>query len=397
MNALGLPAVRLPDVSGGLTRIGIGPESQRLLLRAALLAFGVRIALLAIGYFTYYIIIGREGPDATWQAAFHETFFRWDTANYERIANSGYPSSGEEYAEIIVFFPLFPYTVKVVSWFLGSFFVSALLVSAVSSVAAGYFLQAMVRFDGGDDAEASRSLWYFFLFPTAYFLAVPYTEALFMALLLGSFYYARRGNWLVAGILGGFCTACRMQGALLLPALAVEAAHQAGWDWRKIKPESAWIGLATTGGLVYLLLNWHIHGDPFAFVDFQNEFWHHHRIWPWQSVDDAIGWITDTDPGFLRVGIYEFLLAATFVTAALLILGTLVVRPSYLVFGWISLIFFLSVSFQISMARYVLTIFPMYFVLAKVGRNPEINQTLITVSSLLMGALFVVYATRWGF
>jgi hypothetical protein len=148
---------------------------------------------------------------------------------------------------------------------------------------------------------------------------------------------------------------------------------------------------------VYLLLNYQIHGDAFAFVDFQDVFWHHHNVYPWETLDDAIGWVSDTQPGFNRVGIYEFLLLGTFIAAALLVLGTLVVRPSYLVFGWLSLVFFLSVSFQISMLRYILTIFPMYIVLGKLGRNPEAHQALITVSALLMGALFVVYATRWGF
>ncbi|HUF52295.1 MAG TPA: mannosyltransferase family protein [Dehalococcoidia bacterium] len=394
MTALGLPAFRLPDISGPLTRLGISPDDQRWLFRAALLALGVRIAILLIAYFTYYLVIGREGPGP--DAAFHETLFRWDTANYERIAESGYPTSGE-YQEIIVFFPLFPFTVKVISWVIGSFFVSALLLSAVASVAAGYFLQAMVRLDGGDEGEASRSLWYFFLFPTAYFLAVPYTEALFMALLLGSFYFARRQNWFLAGILGAFCTATRMQGILLLPALVVEAAHQANWDWRKLNLKAAWIALVPYGLGIYLLLNYQIHGDAFAFVDFQDAFWHHHQVYPWETLDGAIGWVTDTPPGFNRVGIHEFLLVGTLVASCLLILGTLAIRPSYLVFGRLSLWFFLSVTFQISMLRYIMTIFPMYIVLGKLGRNAEAHQAMITVSALLMGALFVVYATRWGF
>jgi hypothetical protein len=397
MTAPGLPdsvAARLPDISSRLTRLGFGPDEQRMLLRSTLLALFVRVALLAIGYFTYYIIIGREGPLA--DSAIHETFFRWDTANYERIANSGYPSDGE-YQEIIVFLPMFPYTAKVISWVIGSFFVSALLLSAVASVAAGYFLQGLVRLDGNDDAEASRTLWFFFLFPTAYFLAVPYTEALFMALLLGSFYFARKGIWFVSGVLGAFCTATRLSGVILLPALAVEALHQADWDVRKLDLKAAWMALVPYGTVVYLVLNYELHGDAFAFVDFQDEFWFHHSIWPWESLDDAIDWVTASGTGFNRTAIYEFFLAAVILCAALLILGTFIVRPSYLVFGWISLIFFMSVSFQISMPRYILTIFPMYFVMARLGRNPEANQAMITVSALLMGGLFVVYATRWGF
>jgi hypothetical protein len=393
MAALSLPRVPLPNVGAGLTRIGIGPEAQKLILRAALLAFGIRVALLIAGYVTGYIIIGREGPGA--EDIILETFKRWDAANYERIAESGYPPEGGEYPEIIVFLPLFPYTVRVVEWVIPSFLVAGMLISAVASVAAGYFIQALARHDGSDDAEASRVLWYFFLFPTAYFLAMPYTEALFMALLLGSFYFARKRNWLAASMLGAFCTATRLQGLILLPALVIEALHQGGW--RRVDWGALWLAIVPYGFLVYLALNWDIHGDPFAFIDFEDEFWFHHRIWPWESIDEAVQWVTEARPDFIRVSIYEFRLAATAVAVIVMGLGLFWVRPSYQVFGWLSLVFFLSVSFQISLPRYILTIFPMFFVLGRIGRNPEAHQTLLTVSSVLMGAFYVVYATRWGF
>ncbi|MEX2392240.1 MAG: mannosyltransferase family protein [Dehalococcoidia bacterium] len=393
MTALSLPRVPLPDVRGGLIRIGIGPEAQRWILRAALLALGIRIALLIAGYVTGYIIIGREGPGA--QDIILETFKRWDAASYERIAENGYPPPDGEYPEIIVFLPLFPYLVHVVEWIIPSFLVAGMLISAIASVAAGYFIQGIVRYDGADDAEASRALWYFFLFPTAYFLAMPYTEALFMALLLGSFYYARRGNWLMAAMFGAFCTATRLQGMLLLPALIVEAVHQK--NWRGVDVRALWLAIVPWGFVVYLLINWDIHGDPFAFVDFEDQYWFHHRIWPWESVREAYEWTTEARPDFIRVSIYEFRLAATALAVVILGIGAFWLRPSYQVFAWLSLLLFLSVSFQISMPRYILTIFPMYFVMAHLGRNLEAHQTMLTMSAVLMGAFYVVYATRWGF
>jgi hypothetical protein len=81
----------------------------------------------------------------------------------------------------------------------------------------------------------------------------------------------------------------------------------------------------------------------------------------------------------------------------LLTVGAGFLRPSYLVFGWLALLMFLSTSFNISMARYVLTIFPIYFVLARMTRNPEINQALLAVSTVLMATFFVIYARNWGF
>ena len=79
---------------------------------------------------------------AAWDVI-HETFQRWDANNFEKIVEHGYVNSGDE-ANYIVYLPMFPLTVWLVKFLIPSFFVSALLVSAVSSVAAGYFLQMLM-------------------------------------------------------------------------------------------------------------------------------------------------------------------------------------------------------------------------------------------------------------
>ena len=50
-----------------------------------------------------------------------------------------------------------------------------------------------------------RSVWFLLIFPTAYFLHVGYSEALFLALALGSILAARGERWWLAGVLGAFC------------------------------------------------------------------------------------------------------------------------------------------------------------------------------------------------
>jgi hypothetical protein len=372
----------------------VGTDTRRFIFRAMVLALAVRIAILGAAWLTTYIVVGGEGQGVG--DTLLAMLKRWDATQFERIADHGYPTSGD-YQELIVFPPLYPYTVRAVEFLIPSFLVAGLLVSALASVAAGYFIQAIVRVDGGDDAEASRSLWYFFVFPTAYFLVMPYTEALFMALLLGSFYFARKNQWWWAGVLGGLCTASRLTGIVLIPALIVEALHQKSWRPLKLEPQQlASFVLAPLGFLFYLWLNYHLHGNFFAFVDYENKNWFHHRIWPWESIREAWLWLRSS-PGFLRTSIYEMRLVGSAIVALLLIIGVRWLRPSYQVFGWLALLMFLSVSYQISLPRYALTVFPMYFVLARLGRNVEVHQALLTVSTLMMGTLYVIYAYRWGF
>src|SRR6185295_17968477 len=100
---------------------------------------------------TFYIIVGREGS-STGQM-FNEMLKRWDATQFERIAQDGYHASGD-LQELIVYPPLYPFSVRALEVVIPSFLVAGLLISAVASVFAGFFIQAIVREDGGDDAEA---------------------------------------------------------------------------------------------------------------------------------------------------------------------------------------------------------------------------------------------------
>src|SRR2546428_12076071 len=79
----------------------------------------------------------------------------------------------------------------------------------------------MGRHDDGERA-AFRAAAFFTVFPTAYFLLVGYTEALFCALAFGSALAARRQRWLAAGMLGGLAAAARLTGLALLAFLLIE-------------------------------------------------------------------------------------------------------------------------------------------------------------------------------
>ncbi len=381
----------LPEVWEVLRRFCVGTETRRLIFRSIVFSFAIRVAILLAAYSAGYAILNLEGLPL--REVLRQTLDRWDAFNYKLIAEHGYPTSGDR-QELIVFLPLFPYLVRAVEFVIPSFLVAGMLISAVASVAAGYFLQALVRVDGRDEAEAGRSLWYFFLFPTAYFLVMPYTEALFMGLLLGSFYFARRGNWFWAGLIGGFCTATRLEGMILVPALAVEALHQG--RWRGIPWKSVFLMLVPVGFLIYLGINYQIHRDFFSFINYENVYWFHHREMPWTTLRDAVT-AFEQAPGANRFLIFELLLVSTGLVASLLLIGVRWLRPSYQVFAWVALIMFLSMSWEISMARYVLTIFPIYFVLARLGRNAELNQAMISVSAVLMGTFYMIYAKSWGF
>jgi hypothetical protein len=97
------------------------------------------------------------------------------------------------------------------------------------------------------------------------FLHVEYSESLFLALALASILAARMDRWCWAGVLGAFCWMTRGVGAVLLPALAVEVTQQY-WARRCWNRQWLWIAVVPAGFAVYLFVNWHVAGNPFAFL-----------------------------------------------------------------------------------------------------------------------------------
>lgn len=376
---------------GGISLPRLGERERTYLWRSLLLALGVRLGLLLVAYYVAgRVIMQRDDPLGE---ILQETLNRWDVPHYLRIAEVGYRGEGEDRL-FLVFLPLYPLTVRAVHYIIPSYVWAATAVSLVAAVAAGFLLQALARLDS-DEEETGRSLWYFFLFPTAYFLVVPYTEALFLALVLASYLAARQGRWGWCGVVGMLATATRLQGLVLIPALVLEAVMREKWA---APFRAAWLLLVPLGFVSYLAINWQVLGDPFAFMEIQRTHWYHETVYPWESVWEWIRGIATNSASPSRAMTSEAPLAAFLFAGALLAASARWLRPSYQVYAWGSLLFLLSASFQISLPRYILTLFPLFLILARFGRQPAVHQGLLAASAVVMSGLFVLYAAgRWAF
>ena len=88
-----------------------------------------------------------------------------------------------------------------------------------------YIQVCLVDFDT-DKATARRTVKYFILFPTAFLFSAVLTESLFVALSIACLYYARKGNWPVAGALGFFVAITRLPGVAIIVPLGYEYLKQ---------------------------------------------------------------------------------------------------------------------------------------------------------------------------
>jgi Gpi18-like mannosyltransferase len=321
---------------------------------------------------------------------------RWDAPHYLDIARMGYVSEGLE-ARWIVFYPLYPWLVRASAFVLQDELVSAFFVSTIASLAAGLLLYRLAELDE-EEAVARASVFFMFVFPTSYFLHIGYTESLFIALAVGAFFAARLRRWWVAGLLGALACMTRVNGLVLIPALAFEALDEYRRGGRRWRWEWLWVLASAAGIGVYLLINLKTHGDALAFMRAQDQFWQKSLTWPWVGIGDTWDSIWGRAPSEAQmVGWQEFFFVL--LGLALTVWTWLRLRASYAVWMTLNWLLWTSTKFVLSVPRYTLVMFPAFILFARAARRRQIWNAVVTVWSLLFLALFVTRFVQgyWAF
>jgi Gpi18-like mannosyltransferase len=146
--------------------------------------------------------------------AFIDVWLRWDAVHYMNIAAFGYEGVG---VADTVFFPLYPYLVGVLSRLTTvNVTLIAILTSSIAILFALIFLYELVLALFHDKRLARWSTVCIALYPTAFFLHAPYTDALFLSVSIGSILMMVKRQPLVAGLLVCIAGLTRAQGVLLM-------------------------------------------------------------------------------------------------------------------------------------------------------------------------------------
>jgi hypothetical protein len=109
------------------------------------------------------------------------------------------------------------------------------------------------------------------VFPTSLFLTAVYSEALFLALAVGTFLLAERGRLGWAAAVAGLAILTRSQGLALLPALALFA-----WDGERRLRRLGFAVVPLAVFAVYPIALAVSIGRPLAFLDAQEAVWGRH-------------------------------------------------------------------------------------------------------------------------
>lgn len=329
------------------------------------------------------------------QNSFLGIWVRWDATHYLNIAANGYAGSGEE-RFLIVFFPLYPALVTAVSVITRSHLFAAFFVSGIASVALGLTFRRLVRLDHGEKT-AQAAVLFLFIFPTSYFLHIPYTESLFLTLAVASFLAAREKYWASAGILAALACLTRINGLILIPALALEAWEEYR-ETRRINPGWLFLAVIPIGFGIYLILNYWVAGDPLIFLTYQREHWSRYFRWPWEGVWEAFKRVNGPTPNSSEMlGVQESIFVIIGFSA--MFAGWKYLRNSYRIWMFANCLLFVSTSFVMSVPRYTLTLFPLFLLMAVAARKYENLKLLMILWSLLNLALFTTQFVRgwWAF
>lgn len=150
-----------------------------------------------------------------------EPYLVWIWANFDGrhyldIVENGYRNFN------FAFFPLYPLVIKVLHYVfpLNAVYLG-IIISLISFPLGLYFVYKLARLDYRKEI-ANLSILLLSFYPFSFFYNAVYSDSLFLFLSAGSFYFARKGNWLIAGFLGALTTLDRLTGVALIPALLIE-------------------------------------------------------------------------------------------------------------------------------------------------------------------------------
>ena len=318
-------------------------------------------------------------------------FGNFDGAYYLLIAAKGYTVNAG-------FFPLFPLVIHIVSlpfnvlpsdpiqYFLAIFLVSLFFLASL------IIFYKLVRFDYKENV-AIWSIIFLLIFPTSFFYSSIYSESLFLFLSLLSFYFARKRNWLLAGITGAFLSATRFVGIFILPALLFEYFK---YEKNKSLGKLLSILLVPLGLIVYAFYNLQKWGNAFYFIQAQGNFANNRTV-------NSIVLFPQTIFRYFKIlftlkpNIYEWWVAFfelsffIFALSLFYVAWKKKIRTSYLIFGILCFLIPASSGTFSGLPRYVLTIFPLFITLALI-KNKIFKIIYCTISVTLLFLLFMLFS-----
>ncbi|MBU4370135.1 hypothetical protein KKG58_05290 [Patescibacteria group bacterium] len=287
-------------------------------------------------------------------------FFRWDSFHYQQIALNGYDSVNS------VFFPLYPFLVKVVSYFVGPLW-SGFLISWTSLVLSLFVFYKILALRYSEEKMRQRAIALLIFSPFALFLAAFYTESLFLFLSLSFFYFLNKKKWLTASCFAFFACLTRNIGILLLAVYLFQywqTFRTTGIRF-KVKKQLFYTLIILLAPIFYSVFCYFKFGNQISFITEQSNWTSHVFSLPWNAFKKYSTFLINDYEGKIYT-IYQIFFKEIGAFLILLITSIYFLRRRewpYAIYGFLSALLFFCIVPMTSVNRYALVFFPIYIFL----------------------------------
>jgi hypothetical protein len=251
---------------------------------------GSRLAIAALGVigvatFATFTDHGTALLDSTAALNPANVWHKWDALWYERIALHGYgyePDTPQGQAAA-GYFPLYPLAIRLILQAAPalSFFWVAAIVSNLATLAALFLL---ARHLIPRDDLTGRVMTILMTSAGSFYLSIPYTEGLFLLLVVGTMIATRRRRYELAGLLAGLAATTRVHGlavaAMPLVACWLDAALASR---ARVARTAVTLALFAAPVAIYLAYLAAVQGSWTAFVARQ-DMWGNPSPYPFQAL-----------------------------------------------------------------------------------------------------------------
>lgn len=334
-------------------------------------------------------------------------FSLWDARHYINLIEQGYTQYQEEGRHIfLVFYPLYVWVTRLVGLAVPSTVGAGLLVSVLSYAWGCCWVYRLAGRLFGQDVARSAVL-FLSSFPFSFFFGTVMTEGLFLLTTAAAVTCGLEKKWLAFGIWGALAALTRMTGILVilpagigllgelrpLEAPVKESLKKSVIPFLKRLP---FLLMPLLGAGGYLLLNWQVDGDFFAFAGHQAH-WHQGGMWiskvlqylwhHWtESMGEPMGWAVWL-PELALFGVCFGVLALSAWKGR--------TPPGLLAYGFCYLAANYSLSWLLSGGRYMSCCFPLFIMLALLTeKRPLLRDLWILGQGVLLGAYLFAYVNN---
>jgi hypothetical protein len=291
---------------------------------------------------------------------------RWDASWYRWIALHGYDQAGAHghHANVVAFSPLYPIAYRVISTLPGPMTLwGSLLSTLLFTVAMCALYDLGARAVGAETGR--RAVLYVAFAPPAFVFSLPYSESLFLAVTVGAFALTGAGRRWGGCTLAALAVLTRPVGIALLPALA--------WQTHRTRPQKrAYLPLllpvaAQAAFLAYIGVHT---GDPLGQLHAQQHGWHRSiSILPIVLAHTALRAVhTGNAADTINVA-FTLLWCGLFLHA-----WRMRLPGEYLIYAGLTLIIPTSAGTLLSIGRFGLVAFPLFWALADLGGSPSVDK-----------------------